>query len=117
MKNIGCIMRLFVVGFLLFQANCVNSAEPTKIQVGEKVNVDFLHHKNLKLKNDEFEIYNIYIRKYFLAKDTFTCYLTYPLSDQVHKKMSSSGVEVYWRYLKKNPNMGDFFLRNLIFLP
>lgn len=35
MKNIGCIMRLFVVGYLLFQANCVNSAELTKIKIGE----------------------------------------------------------------------------------
>ena len=117
MKNIGCIMRLFVAGFLLFQANCVNSAEPTKIQVGEKVNVDFLHHKNLKLKNDEFEIYNIYIRKYFLAKDTFTCYLTYPLSDQVHKKNEFKWSGSILAIPKKNPNMGDFFLRNLIFLP
>ena len=41
MKNTGCVMLLFVMGFLLFHANCAYSAEPTKIQVGEKVNVDF----------------------------------------------------------------------------
>lgn len=81
MKNIGCIMRLFVVGYLLFQANCVNSAELTKIKIGEKVNVDFLHHKDLSCKKSEFELYSISIHSCYLSKDTFTCYLTYPLSN------------------------------------
>lgn len=77
MKNINCIILLFVTGFLLFRANCAYSVEPTKIQVGENVDVDFLHHKNLRLNFDDF----VFVHKFYLSKDTFACYITFALSN------------------------------------
>jgi|GEM_PF-2707785 hypothetical protein len=117
MKDFGYIVRLFVMGFVLFQANCVYSAEPTKIQVGEKVNVDFLHHKNLELKKNELGIHYISIHRCYLTKDTFTCYLTYPLSDQEHKKNEFKWDGCILAIPKKNSKYGRLFSQELGFSP
>lgn len=110
MKNFGYIVRLFVMGFVLFQANCVYSAEPTKIQVGETVNVDFLRHKNLKLKN-EGTIDDVFGHSCYLSKDSFACYLTYPLSDQGHKKNEFKWSGCILAIPKKNSKYGRLFSR------
>lgn len=82
MKKINCIILLLVTGLLLFRANCAYSVGPTKIQVGEKVDVDFLHHKNLRLNYDDY----VSVHKNPLSKDTFTCYITMTLSNGGRKK-------------------------------
>ena len=112
MKNIGCIMLLLVMGFFLFHANCTYSAEPTRIQVGEKVNVDFLHHKNLRLNRNEFEINYISGHRCYLSKDTFTCYITFPLSNDGRIKYKKN--EFKWdgsllAIPKKNSKYGRLF--------
>lgn len=116
MKNIGCIMLLLVMGFFLFHANCTYSAEPTRIQVGEKVNVDFLHHKNLRLNRDELEINYISGHSCYLSKDSFTCYMTFPLSNDGRIKYKKN--EFKWdgallAIPKKILNMVGYFLRIL----
>lgn len=112
MKKFGCIMSLFVMGFLLFHANCAYSAEPTKIKVGEKVNVDFLHHKNLRLNSGKFEINYVSIHRCYLSKDTFACYITFPLSNDgliKYKKNEFKWDGAILAIPKKKSKYGDLF--------
>ncbi|MBR0501656.1 MAG: hypothetical protein IJJ77_00235 [Paludibacteraceae bacterium] len=88
---------------------------PRKIQIGEKVNVDFLHHKNLLLNKDD-----IFIHRYYLSRDTFAYYITSMLSNDgriIHKKNEFKWDGSILAIPKKGSKYGKLFSQDRDFLP